>query len=76
MLSELKKIFQENLNIDLQIDERLRQAKINDILHQGEIFTADEFYLLSTRVDEIYNQPNSSAELQQINILLSRFESK
>ena len=69
-LEELNKLLKNNFKQDLQNQSNRDLAKITRIIKTGRIINEDEYRLLLSRVDEIYNDKNKQVEVQTLNKLL------
>lgn len=67
---ELKLLFKDALDIDLDIVDKKRLKKIENLLKRGSISTDEQYYLLMNRIDEIYADPLNKEEVDQINQIL------
>ena len=70
---ELGEILKKELGEDIELIEKKRLKAIDKILKRGKINNLDEYKLLHTRVEEIYDKPDKIVELEQMNNLLSGY---
>lgn len=70
---ELGEILKKELGEDIELIEKKRLKAIDKILKRGKINNLDEYELLHTRVEEIYDKPDKIIELEQMNNLLSAY---
>ncbi len=71
---ELGEILKKELGEDIELIEKKRLKAIDKILKRGKIMNLDEYKLLHTHVEEIYDKPDKTNELKLMNGLLSTYE--
>lgn len=74
MADDIKLLFKEKLGIDYSILDKRRAKTIENIIKRGKIKNKEEYELVINRVDEIYPDAEKTAELNQLNGILTLFE--
>lgn len=75
-LVELNKLLQDKFGEDLGKNANRDLSKISQVIKKGKISSDDEYRLLLSRVDEIYNDTSKQDEVQTLNRLLVDFDKK
>jgi len=70
---DLNTILQDKFGEDLIISANRDFSKVNQVIRKGKISSDDEYRLLLSRVDEIYNDKSKQNEVSILNKLLARF---
>jgi hypothetical protein len=73
---ELNKLLQDKFGEDLIKNANRDLSKISQVIKKGKISSEDEYRLLLSRVDEIYNDKSKQDEVQTLNKLLVDFHKK
>lgn len=73
-LTELNHILREKFGFDLDKAHDKVLAKINLIVQRGYLDNDDEFRLLFSRVDEIYEDDNKEKEVEILENLMNKYE--
>lgn len=73
-IEELNQLLKQKFNADLKDVSKQTSKRIVKIIQKGKITTEDEFRIMISYVDEIYDDPKRKNELQIINQLLTDFE--
>lgn len=76
-LSEDKRAELEQLLVDRRdvVGER-DSSHLASVLERGRIVTKEEYAVLLTRADALFDQPDRASELRRIDELLARFENE
>lgn len=75
MQLELKKLFNEKLNVDLDIFQKQFDKTIQKVIKRGKINNEDEYRLLLDRMDDT-NIIKSNDEINKINSLLINYQKR
>lgn len=75
MQLELKEIFKEKLDLDLDILQKLFDKNIEKIIKRGKILNDDEYRLLLDKTDNL-TEVKTDDEIKKINILLIDYSNK
>jgi len=73
---ELNKLLQDKFGEDLGKNANRDLSKISQVIKKGKISSDDEYRLLLSRVDEIYNDTSKQDEVHTLNRLLVDFPKK
>jgi hypothetical protein len=73
---ELNKFLHDKFGEDLVKNDNRDLSKINQVIKKRKISCEDEYRLLLSRVDEIYNDLNKQDEVFTLNKLLADFHKK
>lgn len=72
---ELKELFKEKLDINLDILQKLFEKSIEKIIKRGKILNDDEYRLLLDKIDNL-TEIKTEDEIKKINTLLVDYSSK
>jgi hypothetical protein len=72
-LDELNNLLRNKFGEDLVKDSSKILTKIKQIVKNGKIANEDEYRLLLSRVDEIYDNVNKKSEVETLNKLLADY---
>lgn len=75
MQLELKEIFKEKLDLDLDILQKLFDKNIEKIIKRGKILNDDEYRLLLDKTDNL-TEVKTDDEIKKLNILLIDYSNK
>jgi hypothetical protein len=75
MQLELKEIFKEKLNLDLDILEKLFDKSIQKIIKRGKILNDDEYIILLNKMDNL-TEVKTDDEIKKMNTLLIEYSNK
>jgi len=70
---ELKRLFKEQLGEDIETEEKKYFEKIEKIKKRGKIKTENEFRLIDSHINLIFQDEKNTTEVQQLEKMLATF---